>query len=192
MSGSAPACTATVYCKVTYYVSCHMWTSRASRSWCLGIDMLGLEGRRVRGAGGVRVRHACVLAPHMLIYRSIARFFPLSLPPSPPPSFSLSLSRLRLSLAHLSPSPLAHLSPSPLSLLRTHAHTDSFEELNRMGAHLKRTIQIEFVNHEGLTEAGIDGGGLFKEFLNAMAAQVWRLCGSCACTGTPSRVRSRP
>jgi len=41
-----------------------------------------------------------------------------------------------------------------------------------MGAHLKRTIQIEFVNQEGLTEAGIDGGGLFKEFLNAMAAQV--------------------
>lgn len=48
---------------------------------------------------------------------------------------------------------------------------DSFEELNRLGSNLKRTIQIEFVNHEGLVEAGIDGGGLFKEFINALAGQ---------------------
>ena len=40
------------------------------------------------------------------------------------------------------------------------------------GADLKRTIQIEFVNQEGLAEAGIDGGGLFKEFFHALAGQV--------------------
>jgi len=34
---------------------------------------------------------------------------------------------------------------------------DSYEELNSLGPNLKRTIQIEFVNLEGLTEAGIDG-----------------------------------
>ena len=50
---------------------------------------------------------------------------------------------------------------------------DSYEELNVLGANLKRTVQIEFVNHEGLTEAGIDGGGLFKEFLNAFAGQAF-------------------
>lgn len=50
---------------------------------------------------------------------------------------------------------------------------DSYEELNSLGPNLKRTIQIEFVNLEGLTEAGIDGGGLFKEFINALAGQAF-------------------
>ena len=56
---------------------------------------------------------------------------------------------------------------------RARVLSDSYEELNPHGPNLKRTVQIQFVNHEGLTEAGIDGGGLFKEFINTLAGQAF-------------------
>jgi ubiquitin-protein ligase E3 C len=34
-----------------------------------------------------------------------------------------------------------------------------------MGPKLKNRVQIQFVDEHGLEEAGVDGGGLFKEFL---------------------------
>ena len=50
---------------------------------------------------------------------------------------------------------------------------DSYMELNKYGSELRHTIQVSFVNHEGLTEAGIDGGGLFKEFVNTLSRQAF-------------------
>lgn len=37
---------------------------------------------------------------------------------------------------------------------------------------LKGKLQIEFVNELGMTEAGIDGGGILKEFMDCMARQL--------------------
>lgn len=40
------------------------------------------------------------------------------------------------------------------------------------GSRLKGRVQVEFISEEGLAEAGIDGGGLFKEFLDAFAKTI--------------------
>jgi ubiquitin-protein ligase E3 C len=45
---------------------------------------------------------------------------------------------------------------------------DGFAGLNHLGPKLKKTVQIQFINVDGLEEAGIDGGGVFKEFLNTL------------------------
>ena len=42
---------------------------------------------------------------------------------------------------------------------------DSLEQLNKLGGRMKNKVQVSFVNSEGLDEAGIDGGGVFKEFM---------------------------
>eukprot|EP00960_Hanusia_phi_P025808 745895-Hanusia_phi.AAC.2 len=56
---------------------------------------------------------------------------------------------------------------------RSHVVEDGYDKLNNLGHNLKRTIQISFVNQEGLQEAGIDGGGLFKEFVNTISLQAF-------------------
>jgi ubiquitin-protein ligase E3 C len=40
-------------------------------------------------------------------------------------------------------------------------------------ARLKLRVQVEFTNHQGLQEAGIDGGGLFKDFLMELFKQAF-------------------
>ena len=45
---------------------------------------------------------------------------------------------------------------------------DSFAALHALGPRLKGRVMIRFVDETGLPEAGIDGGGLFKEFMNAL------------------------
>jgi len=44
---------------------------------------------------------------------------------------------------------------------------DGFEQLNHLGAEgaLRGHIRIKYIDEHGIEEAGIDGGGLFKEFL---------------------------
>ena len=44
----------------------------------------------------------------------------------------------------------------------------SFEELWKLGGDLRKKLQVGFVNEHGLEEAGIDGGGLFREYLEAL------------------------
>lgn len=49
---------------------------------------------------------------------------------------------------------------------------DGFEQLNELGSQLKRRVAITFVSDQGLVEAGIDGGGVFKEFLTALTKEA--------------------
>ncbi|RUS24864.1 hypothetical protein BC938DRAFT_472980 [Jimgerdemannia flammicorona] len=44
---------------------------------------------------------------------------------------------------------------------------DGFMQLNKLGPSLKSKIAISFIDKFGLAEEGIDGGGVFKEFLTA-------------------------
>eukprot|EP01038_Epipyxis_sp_PR26KG_P007199 gene7199-9826_t len=46
---------------------------------------------------------------------------------------------------------------------------DSFEGLNSIGDKLKGKIKIEFISEQGMVEDGIDGGGLFKEYMDAFS-----------------------
>eukprot|EP00755_Sulcionema_specki_P015937 Sspe_Gene.60725::Locus_33525_Transcript_1_1_Confidence_1.000_Length_3429::g.60725::m.60725/K10588/UBE3B; ubiquitin-protein ligase E3 B len=52
---------------------------------------------------------------------------------------------------------------------------DAFKEfarLDKIGCrHLKSQLHLRFKNHEGLVEEGIDGGGLFKEFVETVIKQ---------------------
>ncbi|KAL3925251.1 MAG: hypothetical protein SGILL_000529 [Bacillariaceae sp.] len=49
---------------------------------------------------------------------------------------------------------------------RDRLYQDSMEQLNNMGSRLKHQVQVTFVNAHGTQEAGIDGGGVFKEFVD--------------------------
>jgi len=60
----------------------------------------------------------------------------------------------------------------PMTRIRVHRDQivqDSFRELSALGHRMKGLIQVEFVNDQGMQEAGIDGGGLFKEFMDSFA-----------------------
>lgn len=53
-----------------------------------------------------------------------------------------------------------------VTIHRDALYSDSMEALNPLGKKLRKKIQVTFVNQHGATEAGIDGGGVFKEFLD--------------------------
>ncbi|PSS32854.1 E3 ubiquitin-protein like [Actinidia chinensis var. chinensis] len=48
---------------------------------------------------------------------------------------------------------------------RGHIVEDGFQQLNSLGSRLKSNIHVSFVSESGLPEAGLDYGGLSKEFL---------------------------
>ncbi|KAK4348442.1 hypothetical protein RND71_031197 [Anisodus tanguticus] len=52
---------------------------------------------------------------------------------------------------------------------RGHIVEDGFQQLNNLGSRLKSSIHVSFVNESGLPEAGLDYGGLSKEFLTEIA-----------------------
>ena len=51
---------------------------------------------------------------------------------------------------------------------RDHLIADAFAGLNLSGEGLKRQLRVMFVDQHGLEEAGVDGGGLFKDFLEGL------------------------
>jgi len=46
--------------------------------------------------------------------------------------------------------------------------TDGFEGLSKLGNQIKGRVQVQFINQHGIPESGIDGGGLFKEFVTEL------------------------
>lgn len=52
-----------------------------------------------------------------------------------------------------------------VAVRRKYIFEDAFEELNGLGPDLKATIRVKFIDEHGIEEAGIDGGGVFKEFM---------------------------
>jgi ubiquitin-protein ligase E3 C len=53
-----------------------------------------------------------------------------------------------------------------ITIRRSHLYEDSMEQLNVLGRKMKHQVQVTFVNAHGTEEAGIDGGGVFKEFVD--------------------------
>ncbi|CAB9516141.1 Probable E3 ubiquitin-protein ligase hulA [Seminavis robusta] len=53
-----------------------------------------------------------------------------------------------------------------VEIRRDKLYDDSMRQLNQLGSKLKKKVQVSFVNQHGTQEAGIDGGGVFKEFLD--------------------------
>jgi hypothetical protein len=53
-----------------------------------------------------------------------------------------------------------------VTIRRDLLYSDSKHLLNQLGKRLRKKVQVTFVNKHGQQEAGIDGGGVFKEFLD--------------------------
>jgi len=56
---------------------------------------------------------------------------------------------------------------------RKHEFQDAFDSFYPLGAGLKEPIQITFKDEFGIAEAGIDGGGVTKEFLTSVTSQAF-------------------
>ncbi|KAI9312726.1 hypothetical protein BX666DRAFT_2020906 [Dichotomocladium elegans] len=60
-----------------------------------------------------------------------------------------------------------------VTIRRHHVFEDGFTHLYHLGAGLKGRVAISFVDEFNLTEAGIDGGGVFKEFLTNLGHEAF-------------------
>lgn len=56
---------------------------------------------------------------------------------------------------------------------RKHELEDAFNAFYPLGADLKEPIQITFKDEFDIIEAGIDGGGVTKEFLTSVTSQAF-------------------
>lgn len=56
---------------------------------------------------------------------------------------------------------------------RDHIVEDGFRQLNSLGSKLKSCMNVSFVNESGLPEAGLDYGGLSKEFLTDLSKKAF-------------------
>jgi ubiquitin-protein ligase E3 C len=53
-----------------------------------------------------------------------------------------------------------------IEIRRDQLYDDSMHRLNQLGPKLKKKVQVVFFNQHGTQESGIDGGGVFKEFID--------------------------
>ncbi|XP_032221291.2 ubiquitin-protein ligase E3C [Nematostella vectensis] len=52
---------------------------------------------------------------------------------------------------------------------RKYLYQDAFDNLNEDAEpNMKKRVRVQLINEQGLEEAGVDGGGLFREFLNEL------------------------
>jgi ubiquitin-protein ligase E3 C len=58
---------------------------------------------------------------------------------------------------------------------RDRLYDDAMQQLNQLGPRLKRRVQVSFINQHGAQEAGIDGGGVFKEFIDDLIKDAFSL-----------------
>ena len=60
-----------------------------------------------------------------------------------------------------------------VTIRRHELYSDSKRRLNRLGKRLKKRVQVTFINEHGMQEAGIDGGGVFKEFIDDLISDAF-------------------
>jgi ubiquitin-protein ligase E3 C len=60
-----------------------------------------------------------------------------------------------------------HQPVARVNIRRGRVFEDGFTTLNALKEKMKKKIAISFIDEHGLPEAGIDGGGVFKEFMTS-------------------------
>lgn len=65
-----------------------------------------------------------------------------------------------------------------ISIHRDRLYEDSMRQLNQLGHNLKKRVQVSFINQHGQAEAGIDGGGVFKEFIDDLIKEAFSVEGT--------------
>lgn len=69
---------------------------------------------------------------------------------------------------------LRNVNREQVEIRRDHLYDDSMKQLNSLGSgKLKRRVQVSFINQHGAHEAGIDGGGVFKEFIDDLITDAF-------------------
>ena len=71
------------------------------------------------------------------------------------------------------PTPGERLARHHAKIRRKNEFSDAFEQYYDLGADLKEPIQITFMDEWDMPEAGIDGGGVTKEFLTSVISQAF-------------------
>lgn len=56
---------------------------------------------------------------------------------------------------------------------RSHIYEDAFAGMNHLGRGLRGRVQVTLLSELGTEEAGIDGGGVFKEFMDTLARRAF-------------------
>ncbi|KAI9714367.1 MAG: hypothetical protein M1820_000328 [Bogoriella megaspora] len=80
----------------------------------------------------------------------------------------------RVAMVHNSMDPERNeLSKHHAKVRREHEFDDAYEQFYTLGSGLKEPIQITFVDQFDTPEAGIDGGGVTKEFLTSVTSQAF-------------------
>ncbi|KAH7623971.1 hypothetical protein Ndes2526B_g01225 [Nannochloris sp. 'desiccata'] len=80
-----------------------------------------------------------------------------------------------------------------VTVQRGHLLSDSYEELgNAPPEHLRGRIRIQFLNEMGMEEAGVDGGGIFKEFLETVIKEGFDPGAGFFCQTTDRRLYPNP
>jgi ubiquitin-protein ligase E3 C len=69
-----------------------------------------------------------------------------------------------------------------VQIRRDRLYDDSMDQLSELGPKLKRRVQVSFINQHGAAEAGIDGGGVFKEFIDDLIKEAFSVANG---KGTP-------
>jgi len=60
-----------------------------------------------------------------------------------------------------------------VTIRRNYIMEDAFSEMNHLKAGLKNRVQVKFIDEHGMEEAGIDGGGVFKEFMHSFMSSAF-------------------
>ena len=61
----------------------------------------------------------------------------------------------------------------PVTICRNSIFEDAFQKIYKNKMNMKGNLQIKFVNEFGQAEEGIDGGGLFKEFVTQLCDRIF-------------------
>jgi len=60
-----------------------------------------------------------------------------------------------------------------VEIRREYMLEDAFEKMYGLGEDIKNRLRIQFVDLNYITEEGVDGGGLFKEFMTKLTEHIF-------------------
>ncbi|UZJ57310.1 hypothetical protein CBS101457_006630 [Exobasidium rhododendri] len=124
------------------------------------------RGGNLRG-GGLSARSLAYLSPRLGVLNNIPFVIPFEVRVEIFHQFT-ALDYQRLQRQKNFRGPLREV-----SIRRTSVAEDGFVQLNGLGENLKHKFAIKFIDQFGIEESGIDGGGLFKEFLTSLVREAF-------------------
>lgn len=126
-----------------------------------------LASHRIRGKRGLSARSLAYLSPRLGVLNNIPFVIPFEV------RVEIFHQFTALDYARLKRQKSFHGPLREVTIRRTNVAEDGFKQLNGLGENLKHKFSIKFVDQFGIEESGIDGGGLFKEFLTSLIKEAF-------------------